>query len=99
MFLLILKIFSNDDLHIKLIQGHQSLDVYCEPEELRTVKVAASQFIALNISWHSWLLWASFIAKRFCFMKYKVKVKVTVRVLSLDPKLALTTSQFYLAGH
>ena len=28
-----------------------------------------------------------------------LKVKVKVRVLSLDPKLALTTSQFYLAGH
>ena len=28
-----------------------------------------------------------------------VKVKVKVRVLSLDPKLVLTTSQFSLAGH
>ena len=28
----------------------------------------------------------------------KVKVRVKVRVLSLDPKLVLTTSQFYLAG-
>ena len=27
------------------------------------------------------------------------RLKVKVRVLSLDPKLVLTTSQFYLAGH
>ena len=33
-------------------------------------------------------------------VKVKVKVQVLkVQVLSLDPKLVLTTSQFYLAGH
>ena len=33
------------------------------------------------------------------YICYLFMVKVKVRVLSLDPKLTLTTSQFYLAGH
>ena len=39
-------------------------------------------------------------AMTFTFYQESIQeVKVKVQVLSLDPKLALTTSQFYLAGH
>ena len=69
----------------------------CEWYDLFNLQLAKYHYVLVYRNHHLLLELVDTIVRQS--ISYRVKVKVKVRVLSLDPKLALTTSQFYLPGH